>query len=65
MKRNFRRTITILFLDAHKAQHAAFVKAVGELNEMLEEEEGPSEAFVAAVKKKCGRLAAESHLCVG
>ena len=38
-------------LDAHKAQHAKFVKAVDELREMLEEEEGPSEAFVEAVKK--------------
>ena len=31
--------------------HAAFVKALEELREMLEEEEGPTEAFVAAVKK--------------
>ncbi len=38
-------------LDAHKAQHAAFVKQVEELDEMLVEEEGPSEAFVEAVKK--------------
>ncbi len=38
-------------LDAHKEQHASFVKAVSELEEMLVEEEGPSEAFVAAVKK--------------
>ena len=38
-------------LDQHKEQHAAFVKAVDELREMLEEEEGPSEAFVEAVKK--------------
>jgi hemerythrin len=37
-------------LDAHKAQHASFVKAVEELEDMLVEEEGPSEAFVAAVK---------------
>ena len=35
----------------HKAKHAEFKKAVEELHEMLEEEEGPSEAFVAAVKK--------------
>ncbi|EET60930.1 hemerythrin HHE cation binding domain protein [Marvinbryantia formatexigens DSM 14469] len=38
-------------LAQHKEQHAAFVKAVDELREMLEEEEGPSEAFVEAVKK--------------
>ncbi|MCI5900486.1 MAG: bacteriohemerythrin [Firmicutes bacterium] len=38
-------------IEAHKAQHAAFVKAVGELKEMLEEEEGPSDAFVEAVNK--------------
>ncbi|HIU74682.1 MAG TPA: hemerythrin family protein [Candidatus Pelethocola excrementipullorum] len=38
-------------IDAHKAQHAIFVKAVDDLKEMLEEEEGPSEAFVEAVKK--------------
>lgn len=38
-------------IDAHKAQHAIFVKAVDELKEMLEEEEGPTEAFVEAVKK--------------
>lgn len=38
-------------LDAHKEQHASFVKAVEELEDMLVEEEGPSEAFVAAVKK--------------
>lgn len=37
-------------LDAHKEQHTAFVKAVEALEEMLVEEEGPSEAFVAAVK---------------
>lgn len=36
---------------AHKAQHESFVKAVNELREMLEEEEGPSDAFVAAVNK--------------
>lgn len=38
-------------LNAHKEQHASFVKAVSELEEMLIEEEGPSEAFVVAVKK--------------
>ena len=38
-------------LEAHKGQHAAFVKAVEELQEMLEEEEGPTDAFVEAVNK--------------
>ena len=38
-------------LESHKAQHASFVKAVDELKEMLEEEEGPTDAFVAAVNK--------------
>lgn len=35
----------------HKKQHADFVKAVGELHEMLEDEEGPTDAFVEAVNK--------------
>lgn len=38
-------------LEEHKKQHAAFVKAVKELHEMLEEEEGPTNAFVEAVNK--------------
>lgn len=38
-------------LAAHKEQHAKFVQAVKELQEMLEEEEGPTEAFVEAVRK--------------
>ncbi len=38
-------------LEEHKKQHAAFVKAVSELHEMLEEEEGPTDAFVEAVNK--------------
>jgi len=38
-------------LDEHRKKHDEFRKAVGELYEMLQEEEGPSEAFVAAVKK--------------
>jgi hemerythrin len=42
---------TYPLLEAHKQQHAKFVKAVEELKEMLEEEEGPTEAFVEAVKK--------------
>ena len=38
-------------LDEHKKKHAEFRKAVGELYEMLQEEEGPSDAFVEAVRK--------------
>ncbi|MGO5051089.1 bacteriohemerythrin [Lachnospiraceae bacterium LCP25S3_G4] len=38
-------------LVAHQGQHAEFKKAVDELKEMFEEEEGPTEAFVLAVKK--------------
>ncbi|MGN0359762.1 MAG: bacteriohemerythrin [Hominisplanchenecus sp.] len=38
-------------LEAHKAQHAQFEKSVDELRQMLEEEEGPTDAFVAAVNK--------------
>lgn len=38
-------------MEGHKAQHAQFTKAVDELKEMLEEEEGPTDAFVAAVNK--------------
>ena len=34
----------------HKAKHEAFKVAVHELHDMLEEEEGPSEAFVKAVQ---------------
>lgn len=38
-------------IEEHKKQHADFKKAVEELHEMLVEEEGPTEAFVAAVNK--------------
>lgn len=50
-------------LDAHKEQHEAFVKAVGELEDMLVEEEGPSEAFVEAVKKNVVEWLL-NHICV-
>ncbi len=50
-------------LEAHKAQHAVFVRAVEELQEMLEEEEGPSEAFVEAVKKNVVDWLL-NHICV-
>ena len=38
-------------IEGHKAKHAEFKKAVEELHDMLVEEEGPTDAFVAAVKK--------------
>lgn len=38
-------------LEQHKAKHQEFVTAVKELFEMLEEEEGPTDAFVAQVNK--------------
>ena len=38
-------------IQEHKAKHAEFKQAVKELQEMLEEEEGPTEAFVAQVQK--------------
>ena len=37
--------------DQHKAQHDGFKKSVEELRVMLEEEEGPTDAFVEAVNK--------------
>lgn len=37
--------------EEHKKKHAEFKQAVKELHEMLEEEEGPSEAFVKVVNK--------------
>ena len=38
-------------IEGHKAKHEEFKKAVDELHEMLVEEEGPTDAFVAAVEK--------------
>ena len=38
-------------IEGHKANHEEFKKAVDELHEMLVEEEGPTDAFVAAVEK--------------
>jgi len=38
-------------LKEHRQQHEDFKKSVAELHDMLEEEEGPTEAFVAAVNK--------------
>ena len=37
-------------IDVHKKKHAEFKKAIEELHEMLEEEEGPTPAFVSAVR---------------
>lgn len=38
-------------MEEHKKLHTQFARSVEELREMLEEEEGPSEAFTEAVKK--------------
>lgn len=38
-------------IKEHKAKHEEFKQAVNELQEMLQEEEGPTEAFVAQVQK--------------
>ena len=38
-------------LEEHRQRHEDFRKAVGELFEMLEEEEGPSDRFVEAVHR--------------
>ncbi len=37
--------------DKHKAQHEAFKQTISELEEMLQEEEGPSPAFVEKVEE--------------
>lgn len=37
--------------DKHKAQHEAFKQTIHELDEMLQEEEGPSEAFVKKIEE--------------
>ena len=46
-------------LDLHHGKHEEFKKAVGELREMLEEEEGPSNAFVEAVNKNVSQWLVE------
>lgn len=38
-------------ITEHKEQHKAFIQAIKELYEMLQEEEGPTAAFVDAVNK--------------
>ena len=38
--------------DKHKAQHDAFKQTIADLQDMLQEEEGPSPAFVAKVQEK-------------
>lgn len=43
--------IGYLQISEHKEQHKAFIQAIKELYEMLQEEEGPTPAFVAAVDK--------------
>jgi len=37
--------------DKHKEQHEGFKKTISELDEMLQEEEGPSPAFIAKVEE--------------
>lgn len=39
-------------IKEHKEKHAEFKKAVEDLHEMLEEEEGPTDAFVACLNAK-------------
>ena len=46
-------------LDQHHGKHEEFKKAGGELREMLEEEEGPSNAFVEAVNKNVSQWLVE------
>lgn len=41
--------------EQHKEQHQLFKNSVDELRQMLEEEEGPTDAFVAAVNKNVGQ----------
>ena len=38
--------------DKHKAHHDAFKQTIADLQDMLQEEEGPSPAFVAKVQEK-------------
>lgn len=38
-------------IEEHKKKHAEFKKTIEELHDMLEEEEGPTEEFVFAVRK--------------
>lgn len=38
-------------MEEHKKQHQEFKQAIEELHEMLEEQEGPSDAFVKAVEE--------------
>lgn len=38
-------------IEEHKKKHEEFIRTVEELHEMLEEEEGPSDAFVEQVNK--------------
>lgn len=46
-------------LEQHKEQHEAFKKSVDELRQMLEEEEGPTDAFVDAVNKNISQWLVE------
>ena len=49
--------------DKHHAKHEEFKQTIQELNEMLQEEEGPSDAFVQKVRRhvvKSGSIAVNS-----
>lgn len=46
-------------LELHKEQHETFKKSVDELRQMLEEEEGPTDAFVDAVNKNISQWLVE------
>lgn len=48
---NLQKEIRYPDFDKHKAQHEAFKKTIGELHEMLQEEEGPTAAFVEKVEE--------------
>lgn len=48
---NLQKEIEYPGFDKHKAQHEFFKQTISELQEMLREEEGPSDAFVKSVEK--------------
>lgn len=48
---NLQKEIGYPGYEEHKAKHDELRRVVEELHEMLEEEEGPTEAFVASVQK--------------
>lgn len=48
---NLQKEIGYPDFDKHKVQHEAFKKTIGELHAMLQEEEGPTTAFVEKVEE--------------